>query len=134
MNSVFSLSKRIVLGLSVVLLMVSSFVFNASPATAASYEVTMGAGGLQFSPKTVSVKPGDTVTFKNGMLAPHNVIFNPGNSPDGSLSKTLSHDQLEYQAGASFEVQIPDDATSGDYEFFCAPHRGAGMVGHLVVE
>ncbi|MEL7034304.1 MAG: plastocyanin [Cyanobacteria bacterium J06592_8] len=134
MNSVFSLSKRIVLGLSVVLLMVSSFVFNASPATAANYEVTMGAGGLQFSPRKVAVKPGDTVTFKNGMLAPHNVIFNPSNSADGSLAKTLSHNKLEYQASASFDVTIPEDATSGEYEFFCAPHRGAGMVGKLVVE
>ncbi|MDE5124309.1 MAG: plastocyanin/azurin family copper-binding protein [Trichodesmium sp. St19_bin1] len=36
--------------------------------------------------------------------------------------------------GESFDVNIPDNATSGDYEFFCLPHRGAGMVGHMIVE
>ena len=133
MRFISSLTKSLVVLASVVMLVVGSLVF-ANPAVAANYEVTMGAGGLQFSPKKVSVKPGDTVTFKNGMLAPHNVMFNAGNSPDGDLAKSLSHSKLAYKAGESFEVKIPDDAKAGDYEFFCTPHRGAGMVGHLVVE
>ena len=134
MNFIFSISKRVVLGLSLVLLMASSLLFNASPAAAANYEVTMGAGGLQFSPKTLTVKPGDTVTFKNGMLAPHNVMFNTAAAPDPDVAKGLSHKQLEYKPNASFDVTIPEDTQPGDYEFFCTPHRGAGMVGHLVVE
>ncbi|MGD1806045.1 plastocyanin [Dapis sp. BLCC M126] len=133
MRFISSLSKSIALLASVVMLVIGSLVFS-NPAQAANYEVTMGAGGLQFSPKQVTVKPGDTVTFKNGMLAPHNVMFNPGNSPDGSLAKSLSHDKLAYKAGESFDVNIPADAKSGDYEFFCTPHRGAGMVGHLIVK
>ena len=36
--------------------------------------------------------------------------------------------------GESFDINIPDDAKPGDYEFFCVPHRGAGMVGHIIVE
>merc|ERR1711912_133989 len=95
---------------------------------------TMGAGGLQYNPKKVTVQPGDTVTFKNGMLPPHNVMFNPGKSPDAKLSKALSHKKLAMKPGESFDVNIPDDAKSGDYEFFCVPHRGAGMVGHMIVE
>ncbi len=133
MRFISSLSKSVALLASVVMLVIGSLVFS-HPAVAASYEVTMGAGGLQFSPKQVTVKPGDTVTFKNGMLAPHNVIFNPAKSPDSDLSKSLSHSKLEYKAGDSFDVKIPEDAQAGDYEFFCTPHRGAGMVGHLVVE
>ncbi len=133
MRFISSLSKSIALLASVVMLVIGSLVFS-SPAEAANYTVTMGAGGLQFGPKKVAVKPGDTVTFKNGMLAPHNVMFNPAKSPDSDLAKSLSHKQLAFKAGESFDVQIPADAKSGDYEFFCTPHRGAGMVGHLVVE
>ncbi|MDY7007834.1 MAG: plastocyanin [Cyanobacteriota bacterium] len=133
MRFISSLSKSIALLASVVMLVIGSLVFS-HPAEAANYTVTMGAGGLQFSPKKVAVKPGDTVTFKNGILAPHNVMFNPGNSPDSGLAKSLSHSKLAYKAGESFDINIPEDAESGDYEFFCSPHRGAGMVGHLVVE
>ena len=133
MRFISSLSKSIAILASVVMLVIGSLVFS-SPAEAANQTVTMGAGGLQFSPKKVTVKPGDKVTFKNGMLAPHNVIFNSAKSPDPSLSKALTHNQLEYNAQASFDVEIPADAKSGDYEFFCTPHRGAGMVGHLIVE
>ncbi|MGD1698442.1 plastocyanin [Dapis sp. BLCC M229] len=133
MRFISSLSKSIALLASVVMLVIGSLVFS-SPAEAANYTVTMGAGGLAFGPQKVTVKPGDTVTFKNGMLAPHNVMFNPAKSPDSELSKSLSHKQLAFQAGESFDVNIPADAKSGDYEFFCTPHRGAGMVGHLIVK
>ena len=133
MSKISSLSKSIAILASVVMLVISSLVFS-SPAEAANYKVTMGAGGLQFAPKKVTVQPGDTVTFKNGMLQPHNVIFNPAKSPNADLSKALSHKELAYKTGESFDISIPADATAGDYEFFCTPHRGAGMVGHMIVE
>ena len=152
MGKISSLSKSIAILASVVMLVISSLVFS-SPAEAKNYKVTMGAGGLQFAPKKVTVQPGDTVTFKNGMLPPHNVMFNPPKSPNEKLSKELSKKKLEELAkkklaiskalshkkflmkpGESFDVNIPDNATSGDYEFFCLPHRGAGMVGHMIVE
>ncbi len=134
MRFISSLSRSVAVLVSVVMLVISTLVFSASPAVAANYEITMGAGGLSFSPKKVAVKPGDKVTFKNGMLAPHNVIFDTTKSPDSGLAKSLSHSKLAYSAGESFDVTIPEDAKSGDYTFFCSPHRGAGMVGHLVVE
>lgn len=134
MRFISSLSRSVALLVSVAMLVISTLVFSPSSAVAANYEVTMGAGGLSFSPNKVSVKPGDTVTFNNGMLAPHNVMFDPGNSPDAGLAKSLSHSKLAYKAGESFDINIPEDAASGDYTFFCSPHRGAGMVGHLVVE
>lgn len=133
MSKISSLSKSIAILASVVMLVISSLVFS-SPAEAKNYQVTMGAGGLQFAPKKVTVQPGDTVTFKNGMLPPHNVMFNPDKSPDVKLSKELSHKKLAMKPGESFDISIPDNAKSGDYEFFCLPHRGAGMVGHMIVE
>ena len=36
----------------------------------------MGSGGnLVFEPNVVTVKAGDTVTFVNGDLPPHNIMF-----------------------------------------------------------
>ena len=133
MGKISSLSKSIAILASVVMLVISSLVFS-SPAEAKNYQVTMGAGGLQYNPKKVTVQPGDTVTFKNGMLPPHNVMFNPGKSPAPKTSKALSHTKLAMKPGESFDINIPDDAKPGDYEFFCVPHRGAGMVGHIIVE
>jgi len=133
MGKISSLSKSIAILASVVMLVISSLVFS-SPAEAKNYQVTMGAGGLQYNPKKVTVQPGDTVTFKNGMLPPHNVMFNPGKSPAPKISKALSHKKLAMKPGESFDINIPDNAKPGDYEFFCVPHRGAGMVGHIIVE
>lgn len=133
MRFISSLSKSLALLASVVVLVMASLVFS-SPAQAANYTVTMGAGGLKFGPKTVTVKPGDTITFKVGMLAPHNVVFNPAGSPDSATAKALSHPQQAYRPGQSFDVNIPADATPGKYGFYCTPHRGAGMVGNLIVE
>lgn len=136
MNFVLSMSKRIALGLSIVLLMVSSLIFNASPASAETYTVKMGAnnGMLAFEPKTLTVKPGDTVDFVNNKLPPHNVVFDKSKSPSAEVASSLSHEGLLYSTGQDFKVTVPADAPSGTYEFYCQPHRGAGMVGKLVVE
>lgn len=134
MKLIASTLRRFRLAALTMLLVISSFATFAPSAAAANYTVTLGAGGLQFSPNKVAVKPGDTITWKNGMLAPHNVMFNPAKAPDSTLAKTLSHNQMMFRAGESFDTTIPTDAKSGDYEFFCAPHRGAGMVGHMIVE
>ena len=133
MRFLSSLSKSVALLVSVVMLVISSLVFS-SPAEATNYQVTMGAGGLRFSPNKVNVQPGDTVTFKNGKLAPHNIVFNPKKSPDKKLAKKLSHKKLAMKTGETFDINIPANAKSGNYEFYCGPHRGAGMVGHLIVE
>ncbi|MEB3279847.1 MAG: plastocyanin [Lyngbya sp.] len=131
-----SISKRVVLGLSVVLLMASSLVFNASPAAAETYEVKMGAdnGMLSFVPNKLEVQPGDTVKFVNNKLAPHNAVFDKSKSPSADVATTLSHKPLMFSAGESYTVTIPEDAASGDYTYYCEPHRGAGMVGHLIVK
>ena len=43
----------------------------------------------------------------------------------------LSHSDLAFMGGESFEVTLPE---SGDYEFQCDPHAGAGMRGVIHVE
>ena len=91
--------------------------FFALPAWAV--DVTMGSNGnLVFDPAEISVSAGDTVHFVNGMLPPHNVIVE--DHPE------LSHEGLLFAPGESFDITFTE---AGDYTYWCAPHKGAGMIG-----
>ena len=86
-------------------------------------EIQMGAGGmLVFEPCELTINVGDTVTFVNNELPPHNVIF--------ADHDVLSHGDLACVAGESFEVTFEQP---GDYAFQCDPHAGAGMKGVIHV-
>jgi len=120
-----------------VLLLVGSLTLAASPAAATDYQVKMGSdsGLLVFVPDTVTVKPGDTVTWVNNKMAPHNVVFDPSNSAGGKyVVDKISHDQLTFSPGESYASTFTDDMPAGTYTYFCAPHRGAGMVAKVVLE
>lgn len=129
--------RKLGLLLSAILLVVASLALSASPAAAETYTVKMGAdsGQLQFVPKELKVKPGDTVKWVNNKLAPHNAVFDASGVPGGdkTLAKSLSKEKLLFSPGESQEVTIPADAPAGTYSYFCQPHRGAGMVGKLIV-
>jgi len=95
--------------------------FLALPAWAA--DVQMGYdGGLVFEPAEVSVAAGEPIHFINNVLPPHNVIVE--NHPE------LSHTGLAFVPGESFDITIDEP---GDYTFWCDPHKGAGMIGHIHV-
>ena len=98
--------------------------FGVSTAQANTIEVKLGtdAGMLAFEPSTVNISAGDTVKFVNNKLAPHNAVFE-GNDE-------LSHPDLAFAPGESWEKTF---STAGTYDFYCEPHRGAGMVGKVVV-
>lgn len=86
-------------------------------------EVTMGYNGnLIFEPNDISISVGDTVTFVNGMLPPHNIIV------EGRAD--LSRESLMFTPGESQDIKFAD---AGDYDFFCGPHQGAGMMGKIHV-
>ncbi|MBT9316177.1 plastocyanin [Leptothoe spongobia TAU-MAC 1115] len=109
-------------------------VFNAAPAYATDHTVKMGsdAGLLQFEPSTITIKSGDTVTWVNNKMAPHNVIFDAAGVPGGKdVADSLSQDQLTFSPGESYSSTFTEP---GEYNYFCAPHRGAGMVGKIVVQ
>jgi len=94
------------------------------PGIAYAVDVTMGSNGnLVFSPDNINITAGETVHFVNGMLPPHNIIV------EGRAD--LSRESLMFNPG---EVQDILFADAGDYDFFCGPHQGAGMIGHLHVE
>ena len=86
-------------------------------------QIQMGSeGNLVFSPSEVTISSGDTITFVNGDLPPHNMMVE--GHPE------LSHSDLAFSSGDSFDVTFPD---SGDYNIQCDPHAGAGMKGVIHV-
>lgn len=136
MKSIASAIRGLSLAFCAVLLMASSLFLSAAPASADTVSVKMGSSkGLVFDPAVVTVKPGDTIQFEVGQLPPHNVIFDSAKVPnkDADLAAKMSHKNLE-GAKKTFEVTIPADAPAGDYTYYCLPHRGAGMVGKVVVQ
>jgi plastocyanin len=134
MKSLSSLTKRLSVAVCAMLLLVGSFFMTAAPASAASYDVVMGgAKGLVFEPASLAISAGDTVNFAVGQLPPHNVQFDKVPGGDKALAASLSHKGLEGN-GSTFSVAFPADAPAGEYSYFCMPHRGAGMVGKIVVQ
>jgi plastocyanin len=134
MKSLRTIARRLSVAVCAVLLVVGTFFLSAAPASAASHTVTMGgAKGLVFEPASLAVKAGDTVTFNVGQLPPHNVVFDAVPGGDKALAASLSHKGLE-GSGGSATVTFPTDAPAGEYSYFCMPHRGAGMVGKIVVQ
>ncbi|NET56737.1 MAG: plastocyanin [Symploca sp. SIO2E6] len=122
--------------LSTILLVVVSFTLSASPAIAETYTVKMGTdrGRLMFDPRTLTVKPGDTIEWVMNQLGPHNVVFEqtPGN--DAELAKSLSQEKLLFAVGESLTTTFPADAPPGTYSFYCQPHQGVRMIGEITVE
>ena len=98
---------------------------NVGSAQASTVEVKLGtdAGMLAFEPATVTIKAGDTVKFVNNKLAPHNAVF------DGH--DEYSHGDLAFNPGESWEETFSE---AGTFDYYCEPHRGAGMVGKVIVE
>jgi plastocyanin len=138
MKLIASTLRRLGLAVLTVMLVVTSFAAFAPSAAAETYTVKLGSdkGMLAFEPSKLSVKPGDTIKWVNNKVPPHNVVFDAAQNPAKSadLAKELSHKQLVMSPGQEFTSTIPADAPAGDYTFYCEPHRGAGMVGHVIVE
>jgi plastocyanin len=130
-----TMSKKLVLIISTVFLLVVSFFTSVNPAAAETYTVKMGSdsGQLKFIPETLTIKPGDTVKWVNNKLAPHNAVFDSSKvNPD--LAKSLSQKNLLFSPGEGYETTFPADIAFGEYSYYCEPHRGAGMVGKIIVE
>tara|TARA_R100001463_G_scaffold117088_1_gene172598 strand:+ start:69 stop:449 length:381 start_codon:yes stop_codon:yes gene_type:complete len=93
-------------------------------AQAYAAEIQMGSGGnLVFEPNEITIDAGETVTFVNNALPPHNIIV------DGRAD--LSRESLMFSPGETQEIVFAD---AGDFNFKCAPHEGAGMKGVIHVK
>jgi len=107
----------------ITIMLTSLFLSMTLAAQAYAADIQMGAGGnLIFEPNELTVEVGDTVTFVNGELPPHNVVFLDHDE--------LSHSDLAFMSGEQFPVTFTEP---GEYEFQCEPHAGAGMKGVIHV-
>ena len=107
----------------VILATIAAFIIFL-PRTAFALDISMGSNGnLIFDPSDVTIDAGDTIHFVNGMLPPHNIIV------EGRAD--LSRESLMFNPGESQDIKFAD---AGDYDFFCGPHQGAGMVGKIHVK
>ena len=106
------------------IMLTSLFLSFSLASTAYAAEIQMGYNGnLVFEPNEVTVDAGDTVTFVNNALPPHNIIV------DGRAD--LSREALMFSTGETQEIVFAD---TGDFNFKCAPHEGAGMKGVIHVK
>ena len=108
----------------ITIMLTSLFLSFSLAAQAYAVEIQMGYdGNLVFEPNEVTVNAGDTVTFVNNALPPHNIIV------DGRAD--LSRESLMFSPGETQEIVFAD---AGDFNFKCAPHEGAGMKGVIHVQ
>ena len=94
----------------------------AVPASAADQSVT--ARDNTFSPRDVTVDVGDTVTWTNAGLFPHNVKFD-----DGSFEQPAEPDTSNWTVERTFD-------TPGTFRYYCEAHGepgGSGMAGSVTV-
>ena len=131
MNPVISAIRRLSMLAVAAALVVTTMLVSAQSASAETYTVKMGAdnGMLAFEPKTLTIQKGDTVTWVNNKAFPHNVVFE---SKDGAIA---AHSQKALASAPAQEFsETFDDVEPGEYSYFCVPHRGAGMVGKLIIQ
>jgi plastocyanin len=114
------LSHAAVSGLCGVLGMLTFAVVTHAPVGAmavAEQAATVTMTDSRFQPGTVRVSAGGTVTWRNTSQVVHTV------TGSGMDSGTI-------QPGATFSHTFD---RPGTYDYYCTPHRGAGMVGRVVV-
>ncbi|WP_266076745.1 plastocyanin/azurin family copper-binding protein [Haladaptatus caseinilyticus] len=94
----------------------------------ATKTVKVGPGGeLVFEPAELQISPGTTVKWVWESNT-HNVV--PESQPDGAGWKGSGSESETFDSGHTYEHTFD---TEGSYEYFCAPHKSAGMTGSIQV-
>jgi LPXTG-motif cell wall-anchored protein len=88
----------------------------AGPALAAS----VGVQDFSYSPQTVTIKAGESVTWTSSGPSPHTVTADDGSFDSGTLNP-----------GQSFSHAF---ATAGTFKYHCQFHQAQGMIGTVVVQ
>jgi len=111
----------------------ASATVNAPGFAAETKTVKMGSdsGQLVFVPDEIKICKGDSVTWVNNKGGPHNVVFDEEAIPSGVSQESISMDDQLGDEGATFTKKFD---TAGTYNYYCEPHRGAGMNAQLIVE
>nr|WP_276281378.1 plastocyanin/azurin family copper-binding protein [Halorussus sp. DT72] len=103
---------------------------GASSGGGPTKEVIVGPGGsLVYEPAELTIAPGTTVNFV-WESDNHNVVVE--SQPDGAnWQGTEGAPSKTYNTGHEYSHTF---STTGTYEYFCQPHKTAGMVGTITVQ
>jgi plastocyanin len=130
MNWMTLIARRLSLAVLSIALILGVFMTTAPASALADTQTVEMTTALKFAPATVTAKAGDTIVWNNAAGLPHNVVFE-----DASKFDKSKVDKLGQMLGkGSVELTLPADLPAGTYNYYCVPHRGAGMVGQIVVE
>ena len=106
------------------------FAFAAGPQA----KVVRMTEGKTFDPKTMTVKLGEAVVWKNASDLTHSVTDEPSlavSAQDAALpagAESFNSGLIAPGKEFSHTFKVP-----GTYRYFCIPHEEAGMVGTIVV-
>lgn len=106
---------------------------NAPGFAAETKTVKMGSdsGQLVFVPDEIKICKGDSITWVNNKGGPHNVVFDEEAIPSGVDAAAIS---MEDQLGDEGDTYSKKLDVAGTYNYYCEPHRGAGMNAQVIVE
>lgn len=106
----------------------------ALPARAANVVVRITDQEM-YSPKTVTIRAGDMVEWKNASGAVHTVTDDPALAAvakDASLPKSaVAFNSGFLKAGQTYSHRF---TVPGQYRYFCILHESSGMVGTVIVK
>ena len=91
-------------------------------------EVLVGSGGTVFTPSTLTIKVGQTVTWKWAGSG-HSVTEADGD-PATCTVKAGGFDSTIQATGQTFSHTF---STAGTVNYFCQPHCASGMRGQIIV-
>ena len=104
-----SISRHRVLGLSAALLF-----FLGQASFAKTFVVYVGSGGDNFSPKTITIEPGDKIEWNWDSSFHSTTSGTPGN-PSGMWDSDV------HQTGYKFTYEFND---AGSFPYYCSVHGG----------
>jgi plastocyanin len=104
-----------------------------TPPVAEQPQAVVDMVGTQFSPETITVRAGETVTWRNTSNFAHTVTADPARAPDivQLPPGAQPFDSGTIQPGDQFQYTF---STPGEYRYVCLPHEGVGMIAYVVVQ
>lgn len=128
------LTRREALAALGAVLLTACFSDRTGPTQNGEGTVVEMTDALTFSPETVTIEVGDTVTWRNTSDFPHTATCDPSKANDPS-NVQLPADADPWDSGSvggggefSRTFDVP-----GQYDYVCLPHEGQGMLGTVVV-
>lgn len=124
--------------------MLAGCLSGGSPAPDEDDDYDVGMSSIAFAPRTIEVRAGTTVVWKNTNSRTHTVTAYEAQIPDGATYFASGGYDGQQAAVDAYYNQLAGGIVSqatyrhtfsvpGEYRYFCIPHEQAGMVGTVTV-